>query len=192
MITTDFQQIESERLNALKRYEIIDIPFDESFSRITSLASGFFDVPIAIISVVDHDKIWFKSSYGLDLDHTSKDPGLCASAILYDDIYVVEDASKDIRCLSNPLVAGKFGLKFYAAAPLTTKDGHNLGTFCIIDKKPRSISENQKIVLQQMAEIVMDGIELRWLARNALKEGVIRIVELEEEKKKLSLKTKQD
>ncbi|MGQ0829176.1 MAG: GAF domain-containing protein [Bacteroidota bacterium] len=185
MITIDLLNTELERLSALRRYDILDTPMDGNFNKMTSLASIFFDVPVAIISLVDHDKIWFKSCYGLELNQVSKDAGLCASAIMHDDIYVVEDASKDHRCLANPLVSGDFGLKFYAAAPLTTKDGHNLGTFCIIDKKPRSLSENQKIILQQMAEIVMDEMELRLSARNVVKGQVQRITELEEENKKL-------
>jgi len=188
MIITEFQTTERERLNALKRYEILDTPPDGSFNKITSLGSNFFDVPIAIISLVDHDRIWFKSSYGLEVNQISKTGGLCASAIMHDDIYVIEDAQTDLRCLENPLVAGDFGLKFYAAAPLTTKDGHNLGTFCIMDKKPRSITENQKIILQQMAEIVMDEMELRLVARNTLKKQMERIIELEEENKRLKSK----
>ena len=185
MIILDSQNVETERLSALKRYNIVDTPPHGSFNKMTSLASNLFDVPVSIITLVDHDRIWFKSSYGLELNQINKDEGLCATAILHDDIYVVEDASVDVRCMRNPLVAGEFGLKFYAAAPLTTKDGHNLGTFCIIDKKPRVINEREKIILQQMAEIVMDEIELQLSASDTVKKSINRIIELEKENNKL-------
>ena len=125
--------MESNRLQALKRYEILDMPPEGNFDRITLLASKVFNVPIAIVSLVDEDRIWFKSSQGLgDVNEIGKSPGLCASAILSDEVYLVEDARNDPRSLANPLVTGAFGLEFYAAAPLKTQDGHNLGTFCAI------------------------------------------------------------
>jgi GAF domain-containing protein len=95
---------------------------------------------MAIISRVDQDRIWFKSHHGLDVEQIDRDPGLCASAILSEEGYLVEDARQDPRTLTNPLVVGKMGLRFYAAAPLTTHDGHNLGTFCLIDQKPRYLN----------------------------------------------------
>ena len=150
------EQDETARIDALKRYELLDTPADGSFERMTRLATKMFNVPIAIISLVDHDRIWFKSRYGLDADQIGRDPGLCASAILSDDLYIVEDARNDPRTLANPLVAGEFGLRFYAAAPLQTHDGHNLGTFCIIDKKQRYMTDQQKEMLQEMAAIAMD------------------------------------
>ena len=149
----------------------------------TALAAKIFNVPIALITLVDTDRIWFKSHFGLDIDQISRDPGLCSSAILSDDVYLVEDAKNDPRCLTNPLVAGKFGLEFYAAAPLTTKEGFNLGTFCIIDKRQRYINSDQQIMLKQMASIVVDEIEVRIQSRNLIKEYNIRLKELE---KKLS------
>lgn len=157
--------LEKERIQTLNRYEILDTPPDGTFDRLTSLAAKVFNVPIAIISLVDHDRIWFKSHEGLTIDQMGKDPGLCASAILSDDIYMIEDARKDPRSLANPLVAGEFGLQFYAAAPLKTRHGFNLGTFCIIDKKKRVINSQQQEMLSDFAAIVMDEIELRLSAR---------------------------
>jgi GAF domain-containing protein len=153
---------ETDRINAINRYEILDTPPDGSFERLSALAAKIFNVPIAIISIVDHDRIWFKSHHGLEgVEQIDREPGLCASAILSDEVYVVEDARNDPRTLANPLVAGAFGLRFYAAAPLVTKDGYNLGTVCIIDKKQRYITEDQKTYLSDLAEIVMDEMELR-------------------------------
>ena len=135
---------EAERLKVLKEYDILDTPPDGSFDQFTSLAAKLLDVPVALVSLVDTDRIWFKSRYGMDVTQISLDPGLCASAILSDDIYLVEDAITDPRALTNPLVAGKFGLRFYAAAPLKIREGYNLGTFCVLDKKPRRFSQTQK------------------------------------------------
>lgn len=175
---------ETERLKALKRYDILDTPADGNFDRLTSLASKMFNMPIAIISLVDHDRIWFKSHHGLEgVEQIDRDPGLCASAILSKDVYLVENAIEDPRCLTNPLVCGELGLRFYAAAPLQTSDEHNIGTLCIIDKKQRFISREQTEMLQVLAAIVVDEMELRLASRNALKQSNERISELEEELK---------
>jgi GAF domain-containing protein len=159
---------EPERLEALKRYEILDTPPDGSFDHLTQLAATLFNVPIALVSLVDENRIWFKSRHGLAVQQIDRDPGLCASAILSPDLYIVENAREDARTLSNPLVAGNFGLRFYAAAPLLTKEGYNLGTFCIIDRKQRYITESQKEILKRLADIVMDEMEIRLSARHLL------------------------
>jgi GAF domain-containing protein len=159
---------EEKRIESLKRYDILDTPPDGSFDRITQLASTIFGVPIAIISLVDTDRIWFKSAYGLSVNQIGRDPGLCASAILSSEIYVVEDACSDARTLANPLVAGKFGLKFYAAAPLQTEDLCNLGTLCIIDKVGRTLTEKEQLILKQLADVVMDEMELRLALRQTV------------------------
>lgn len=166
---------EQKRIEALHSYELLDTPPDGSFNKMAELAAKIFNVPIAIISLVDTDRIWFKSHFGLDINQIDREPGLCASAILADDIYLIEDARNDPRCLSNPLVTSEFGLQFYAAAPLTTKDGHNLGTFCIIDKRQRHINSDQQEMLKQMASIIVDEIELRLTSRNLVKEYNTRL-----------------
>lgn len=156
---------ELQRMSALRRYDILDTPPDGTFDRITRLASELLDVSIALVTLVDEDRIWFKSRSGLDaVSEISRDPGLCASAILSDDVYIVEDARRDPRTLANPLVAGEFGLQFYAAAPLVTADGHKLGTLCVIDHKPRHLDEAQQATLTQLAGVVMDEMELRLAA----------------------------
>jgi GAF domain-containing protein len=175
---------EEARIDALRRYDILDTPPDGSFDRLAALAARMFNMPIAIISLVDKDRIWFKSHHGLDVPQIGRDPGLCASAILSDDVYLVEDARNDPRTLTNPLVAGEFGLRFYAAAPLRTHDGHNLGTFCVIDRKQRYLTQDQQILLQDLAAIAMDEIELRLSVRNTLAESTARIAELEKQLQK--------
>ncbi len=159
---------EQDRMAAVRRYAILGTPPDGAFDRVAALAARFFNVPIAIISIVDHDRIWFKSHLGLEIEQIERDPGLCASAILQNDVYSVIDASIDPRTLANPLVVGEFGLRFYAAAPLRTSDGFNLGTMCVIDFQPRLINEAEKATLRDLAAIVIDELELRLAARKTI------------------------
>jgi signal transduction histidine kinase len=158
---------EESRLAAVRRYEILDTPADGAFERLTAIAARHFRVPIAIISVVDEDRIWFKSVRGLSgVSEIGREPGLCASAILQDDVWVVERADVDPRTLANPLVAGDLGLRFYAGAPLKTSDGFNLGTICVIDHVPREITAEEAETLADLAGIVVDELELRLAARS--------------------------
>jgi GAF domain-containing protein len=157
---------EEERLAAVRRYEILDTPPDGAFDRITRLASSILEMPIAIVTVVDHDRIWFKSAHGVDgVQEIDRDPGLCASAILSTDPWIVNDAQVDARTLANPLVAGEFGLRFYAASQLRTADGYNLGTLCVIDREPRELDQSQVQVLEDLGALVVDELELRLAAR---------------------------
>lgn len=168
MVThTDQNQItaEEERIKALRRYDILDSPPDGSFDKLTKLAAKLLKVPIAIIGLVDTDRIWFKSRYGLDTQQIDREKGLCASAILSDDFYQVENAVTDQRTLANPLVTGAFGLRFYAAYPLKTKDGYNLGTFCVMAKEPRILTQEETGILKDLRDITMDQIELRLASR---------------------------
>ena len=156
---------EAARLAAVRRYKILATPPDGTFDRITSLAATFFNVPYAVVSIVDHDRIWFKSRYGVATDQIGRDPGLCSSAILRDDPTIIGDTKLDPHCLTNPLVAGEFGLRFYAAAPLITADGHRLGTLCVMDKQPREVSAGEAKVLESLAGVIMDELEIRLAAR---------------------------
>ena len=162
----------------MRKYEILDTPADGSFDDLTALAASVFNVPIAIVSLVDKDRIWFKSHHGLEIEQIDRNPGLCASAILSDDVYLIEDAKNDPRCLTNPLVAKEFGLQVYAAVPLQTPDG-NIGMFCILDKKPRYINTEQQEMLRQMARIVMKEIELRLQSRTLIREYQEKLEALE-------------
>jgi two-component sensor histidine kinase len=159
---------EDARLAAVRRYDILDTPPDGAFDRITAIAARLFDVPIAIISIVDNDRIWFKSHHGLDVEQIDRAPGLCASAILQPEPWILLDAKTDPRSLANPLVASEFGLRFYVGVPLRTGDGHHLGTLCVIDKEPRTVSEDQIEHLKDLAAGVIDHMELRLAARRAV------------------------
>ena len=161
---------EPERLAAVHRYDILDTPPDGAFDRVTSLAANLFSTPISIISIVDTDRIWFKSHHGLDAEQIDREPGLCASAILHDSAWLLENAATDPRSLTNSLVAGAFGLKFYLGVPLRTHDGFNLGTLCVIDREPRTVNQEQIDQLNDLASVVMDQMELRRSARAAVGE----------------------
>ena len=159
---------EQERLAAVRRYDILDTPPDGAFDRITAIAARLMDVPIAIVSIVDHDRIWFKSHHGLDVEQIGRDPGLCASCILQGGPWIVNDARRDPRTLANPLVAGEFGLQFYFGVPLRTHDGFNLGTLCVLDFAPRDVTPAEIAHLTDLGAVVMGELELRLSARNSL------------------------
>jgi signal transduction histidine kinase len=160
---------EDARLAAVHRYEVLDTPCEGAFDRITALAARLFGVPIAIVSIVDNDRVWFKSRHGIDLEQVSRLPGLCASAILQREPLILPDASVDPNALANPIVAGELGLRFYAGASLTTWDGHNLGAICVLDKEPREFGDEDASTLEQLAEIVVHELELRIVTRNVVK-----------------------
>lgn len=180
-------QHERERMQEVHRLAILDTPPDGAFDKITEIAAKLFSAPISIISVVDHDRIWFKSHRGIDVEEISRSPGLCASAILHDGPWVLTDAAIDARSLTNPLVAGEFGLRFYAGAPLRTKRGHNLGTLCVIDHEPREITDEQIIQLQDLAALVVDQLELRLEAKEAVSEMQASHDRLAEERRALQV-----
>lgn len=172
---------EQLRLAAIQHFEILDTPADGAFDRLTQLSGRIFEVPIAIITIVDTDRIWFKSKLGLDVSEIGRDPGLCASCILQDDVMVITDAKKDAVALTNPLVAGEFGLRFYAGAPLKTRDGMNIGTFCVIDREPREFTQSEQASLADLAAIVMDEMELRMSSRQLLLQNLRTVEEAEKE-----------
>jgi phosphoserine phosphatase RsbU/P len=170
---------EDLRLTAVGRYEILDSPPDGAFDRITRLAARIFQVPIATITIVDRDRIWFKSKFGISADQIDREPGLCASAVLSNEPWVVNDAIADLRSLENPLVRGDLGLRFYAGAPLTTGDNYNLGTLNIIDTVPRELSPEGLEMLQELAAIVVDELELRLAALRLNRAAVDRGIPLD-------------
>lgn len=177
--TTRGEAAESARLGTVRRYDILDTPPDAALDRITALAARLFGAPIAIVSVVDADRIWFKSHHGTDVTQIDRHPGLCASAILGDQPWVVTDAEHDPRTVANPLVTGAFGLRLYAGAPLTTGNGDNLGTLCVIDFQPRDVTDDEIQTLRDLAAIVVDQLEFRQQVRVSIAESDQRHAEVE-------------
>ena len=164
---------EGERLAALRDLRILDTAPEAHFDAVCSTAAALFSVPIALISLIENDRQWFKAKCGIAADGTSRDAAFCAYAILEDDVLVVEDAANDPRFAHNPLVTGEPGIRFYAGAPLVLNPGIRLGTLCIIDTKPRTFSALQRTQLEGLARIVVAHIELhraRMAAEAALEE----------------------
>jgi sigma-B regulation protein RsbU (phosphoserine phosphatase) len=160
---------EAARIAAVHSFDILDTPPDGAFDRIAAIAARAFGAPVAVVSVVDTDRIWFKARHGLpDVEQIDREPGLCASAILHDGPWVVTDAATDPRTLTNSLVAGAFGLRFYAGVPLTTSDGFNLGTLCVLDTEPRDVTDAEIQTLQDLAAIVVNELELRLTSRRTV------------------------
>ncbi|MCL4788815.1 MAG: GAF domain-containing protein [Verrucomicrobia bacterium] len=156
---------ETKRLKVLWQYEVLDTVPEEVFDDLTDLAAHICETPIALISLVDEDRQWFKSRLGLSLSETSRDISFCAHAITTDGLLIVPDATKDKRFKDNPLVTGGQKIRFYAGAPLITPDGHALGTLCVLDKKPRALRLEQQQALRVLAHHVMTQLELRRHAR---------------------------
>lgn len=155
-----FPANEVERLAALRDLKIIDTRSEAHFDAVCSTAALLFSVPIALVSLIESDRQWFKAKCGIAADGTPRDIAFCSYAILSDEVLVVEDAATDPRFADNPMVTGEPNIRFYAGAPLVLSSGIRLGTFCIIDTKPRSFLDTQKAQLQDLARIVVAHIEL--------------------------------
>lgn len=179
MMIQDKVTREQERLSTFQSHDIFENPPDGNFTDLTAIAAKIFRVPIAIISIDDKERIWFTSNPELEAEKIDRHQGLCASTIISDDVFLVEDAKNNPRCLTNPLVAEEFGLQFYAAAPLKNKSGYILGTFCIIDKLKRYINKEQQELLEKMAAMVMKEIEMRMQAKLLIESYQDQIRELE-------------
>jgi GAF domain-containing protein len=151
---------EAVRLEVLRQYQILDTPPEQAYDDFTRLATSICETPIALISLIDADRQWFKSKVGLAVNQTARDIAFC-NAILDDEILIVNDALRDERFVNNPLVTAEPSIRFYAGAPLITPEGHILGSLCVIDQQPRSLSDAQKAALEALARQVVIQLELR-------------------------------
>ncbi len=151
-----------ERLAALKSYEILDTPSETSFDLVTATISQLLGVPHSCVSLVDRDRVWFKSSVGVDVSEVKREAGFCSTLVVSDeDVRHIEDARHHPETESNSLVCGQPGIRFYAGAPLCTTDGHRIGTLCAFGPEPRALSETERSSLRNLASLVMNEIELR-------------------------------
>jgi GGDEF domain-containing protein len=144
---------EPERLASLRSLNVLDTPVEDRFDRITRLAARLFDVPIALVSLVDENRQWFKSRQGLTVCETGRDESFCGHAILGSEPFVIEDATTDPRFATNPLVTDGPLIRFYAGHPLTDAEGRRLGTLCVIDTRPRSLTALDLAALRDLAQL---------------------------------------
>jgi hypothetical protein len=166
---------EAERLAALKEYQILDTDREEEFDDITTLASEICQTPISLITLIDSDRQWFKSGHGLEIRETPRDYAFCAHALNHPDkTLIIPDSRKDDRFANNPLVTGGPHVIFYTGVPLLNPQGYALGTLCVIDQKPRILTESQLKSLKILAKQVVQLMELRKanLSLNTLKENL--------------------
>lgn len=153
---------EAARLLELHALDILDTPPEAIFDRLTALAALAFEVPVALVSLVDADRQWFKSCHGLGLRQTGREVAFCDYAIRRPEVLVVPDARFDIRFCANPLVTGEPGIRFYAGAPLNMPGGARIGTLCLIDFAPRSgLSRREAVELEAMARVVVEALLIR-------------------------------
>lgn len=155
------KNVEQDRLKKLLEYQILDTPEEADFDELVKLASSICNTPISLVSLVDDKRQWFKAHIGLAVRETAKEISFCQNAILSNDLYIIEDAAHDHRYATNPLVTGDPNIGFYAGMPLTTDDGYNLGTICVIDRQPRVLSQHQQEALKIIAKQVIKLLELK-------------------------------
>lgn len=171
---------EPERLRALREYAILDTPADQHFDDLVKVASHICETPMAIVTLVDADRQWFKAKVGLEVQQTSRDVAFCAHALHETHMLEVQDATKDPRFSDNELVTGDMGIRFYAGVPLITSDHFALGTLCVVDRQPRELNDAQREALEALARQVVAMFELhRGYARlrelSRLKDEFLRV-----------------
>ena len=161
MKTASIPRDEEGRLQTLRDYEILDTLPEQVYDDLTELAAHICETPIALVSLVDRDRQWFKSRVGIDATETPRELAFCAHAILEDGPMIVPNASEDRRFSDHPLVAAGPNIRFYAGAPLLTPSGHAVGTLCVIDREPRKLSKEQIAMLEALSRQVVSQLELR-------------------------------
>ena len=149
---------ENERLRALRALLLLDTPPEERFDRLTRFAAEQLGMPVALLTLVDGQRQWFKSRIGIDATETPRELSFCAHAILHNELMVVEDALRDPRFFDNPLVAGDPHVRFYAGAPLSSPDGHRIGTLCVIDTLPRTLGPVELSILDALRSLANETL----------------------------------
>ncbi|OCX61076.1 hypothetical protein BFP70_16635 [Thioclava sp. SK-1] len=160
-MTAQSKTDESTRIEALSSYCVVGTPAEKEYDDVVRLVAGICDVPIALVSMLEEGRQWFKASVGTDLTETPRDMAICSYTILGTDILEIEDTTKDPRTRANPLCLGDDPMRFYAGMPLINREGLAIGTVCILDKKPRVLTALQRETLRVMAGQVMNQLELR-------------------------------
>ena len=149
---------EEARLHALRELLLLDTPADERYDRLTRFAAEQLGTPIALMTLVDGQRQWFKSRVGLDVLETDREISFCGHAILNSGLFVIEDASSDARFSDNPLVTGEPHIRFYAGAPLSDPSGHHIGTLCVIDTVPRALGPVEMSILEALRRLANETL----------------------------------
>ena len=179
---------DAARVDALQKYAILDSEPEQAFDDLTLLASYVCKTPMALISLVDEDRQWFKAKVGISATETSRDIAFCSTAIQQTEVFVVPDTLKDERFRTNPLVVSEPHIRFYAGAPLINEDGYALGTLCVIDRAPRNLADDQEAALKALSRLVLMQMEFRrnlLLLKEALSDRTREEHERERELKKV-------
>lgn len=189
-MTAPAPMTDKARVTALQKYAILDSEPEQAFDDLTLLAAYVCKTPIALISLVDEDRQWFKSKVGLSLSETPREIAFCHTAIQQSGVMVVPDTLRDERFRNNPLVVSEPKIRFYAGAPLITEEGYALGTLCVVDKAPRDFGIDQREVLQALSRLVLAQLEFR---RNLilLKEALTDRTKAEHERERELVKLQQ-